>query len=511
MPWALPVALTAVVLLAASARILAITSNPPGFFADEASAGYNAYSILKHGTDEHGEGWPLLFEAFGEYKLPVYIYSMVPFVAALGLTELAVRLTSALYGTLAVLAVFLLAAELFRHRPAGLAAAFFLAITPWHIHYSRTGFGELVSFPTVLTLGVWLFMLSLRREKLWPLAGLVLGMTLYTYRAAWIALPLLFLVLVALYWRTLLAHWRWALPGLAIPVLVGVPILLHLLSVSGDRSLHVSILELNLGAWETVKRFALHYQPYFSGPFLFQEGDNDSILRHYLPGSGHLLYLQFPFLVVGVLASVLSPTREKVVALALLALYPLPGAITDVSPISTRTILGPVTFALLSGYGLVVLADSLGKLNAPYGRAAVAALLVGFLVAAVVSFASYVERYHGQYPELSAGYWGWQEGPEMIVETFVSLHDDYDQLIMDGEFNAPYMFFRFYAPDGCGKCVAGGTGYYDPGKRQLFALKPKNIPLGYAYRTVDRMEYPGGETAFLLVEITGERGLSTAQ
>jgi len=41
---------------------------------DEISHGYNAYSILMTGKDEWGNRLPLIFRAFGDYKLPVYIY-----------------------------------------------------------------------------------------------------------------------------------------------------------------------------------------------------------------------------------------------------------------------------------------------------------------------------------------------------------------------------------------------------------------------------------------------------
>ena len=60
-------------MVAGILRIYDISANPPGFFADEASFGYNAYSVLHTGKDEHGQ-IAVFFEAFGEYKLPVYIY-----------------------------------------------------------------------------------------------------------------------------------------------------------------------------------------------------------------------------------------------------------------------------------------------------------------------------------------------------------------------------------------------------------------------------------------------------
>src|SRR3954468_14217139 len=49
-------------------------TNPPGFFVDESSVAYNAHTISESGRDEHGELFPLYFQAFGDYKNPVYVY-----------------------------------------------------------------------------------------------------------------------------------------------------------------------------------------------------------------------------------------------------------------------------------------------------------------------------------------------------------------------------------------------------------------------------------------------------
>ena len=182
--WAIPAALVAIIALGIAVRIVNITENPPGFFTDEAAIGYNAYTILTSGKDEYGESWPLLFRSFGDYKLPVFVYSVVPFVAIFGLTELAVRLAGATYGTLAIFTTFLLGSILFRRRSIGLAAALFLAITPWHIHYSRTGFGEMISFLPLLTLALYLFFRGVRQNGFWLASGVVFGLTLYTYRSA---------------------------------------------------------------------------------------------------------------------------------------------------------------------------------------------------------------------------------------------------------------------------------------------------------------------------------------
>ena len=74
---------------------------------------------------------------------------------------------------------------------------------------------------------------------------------------------------------------------------------------------------------------------------------------------------------------------------------------------------------------------------------------------------------------------------------------------MDGEFNAPYIFFRFYAPDHCapGECTTGNAESYNPEFRQLFALRPHNYTDKYEYRTVHEIRYPSGELAFSLNEV----------
>ena len=90
-----------ILLLAAVLRLWNLSSIPPGLTPDEASLGYNAYSILKTGKDEYGQVLPVIFKSFGDYKPGLYVYLTVPFVALFGLTELAVRLPSAMAGIFA--------------------------------------------------------------------------------------------------------------------------------------------------------------------------------------------------------------------------------------------------------------------------------------------------------------------------------------------------------------------------------------------------------------------------
>jgi len=86
--------LSAIVLLGAAARFSGLESLPPSLNWDEVSHGYNAYSLFKTGGDEWGVTLPAIFRAFGDYKLPVYIYATVLSEVLFGLTATGVRFFS---------------------------------------------------------------------------------------------------------------------------------------------------------------------------------------------------------------------------------------------------------------------------------------------------------------------------------------------------------------------------------------------------------------------------------
>src|SRR3989344_8165914 len=101
-----------IILLSIVLRFYQLGINPPSLDWDEASIGYNAYSILKTCADEYGNRLPLSFRSFDDYKPPVYIYLTVISVALFGLTEFAARFPTAVIGVLAVIVVYCLVQEL---------------------------------------------------------------------------------------------------------------------------------------------------------------------------------------------------------------------------------------------------------------------------------------------------------------------------------------------------------------------------------------------------------------
>src|SRR3990172_2400611 len=162
----------------------------PALNADEAAIGYNAYSLIQTGEDEHGNPRPIHFQSFNDYKPGLYFYLVLPFIKFLGLNEWAVRIPGAALGVATVYLVYLLVKELFKEKNLSfdiyhlaLIASLILAISPWHIHFSRGGWEVNIS-TFFMVLGLWLFLKGLNNIVFLFLSSLVFVLSLYAYHSA---------------------------------------------------------------------------------------------------------------------------------------------------------------------------------------------------------------------------------------------------------------------------------------------------------------------------------------
>src|SRR3989344_6262696 len=164
--------LLSIIILAFILRIYKLAEIPPGFYADEASIGFNAYKILTTLHDEHGKFLPLFFEAFGEYKNALAIYPVAIAYSFFGVSEFATRLPQALLGAAVVFSMYFLAKELF-NKKVGLISAFVIAIIPWHVHLSRFNIESHNALLLWIILGTTLLLISRRNN--WQITFLTLS------------------------------------------------------------------------------------------------------------------------------------------------------------------------------------------------------------------------------------------------------------------------------------------------------------------------------------------------
>jgi len=138
--------------------------------------------------------YPIFFVSYPGRE-GLFFYLTAPLARWLGLSHTTVKLSSALIGLSCIPLIYLLGRELF-DRPTGVAAAFLLAVSHWHVICSRSGLRAGSEVPLLIL--AWLFLVrGLRSGRRWEwlLAGLALGLGMHTYNA-FIAVPLSMVVLL---------------------------------------------------------------------------------------------------------------------------------------------------------------------------------------------------------------------------------------------------------------------------------------------------------------------------
>ena len=132
----------AILFLATVLRFYKLGAVPHGMTWDEAAIGYNGYAIFKTRRDEWLFKLPTSFRSFGDYKAPLAIYLNGLFTFFGGMNLWAVRLPFAIAGVLAVVGMMLLTNQLFKNKQLALLAGLLMTLSPWHLHFSRIGFGR---------------------------------------------------------------------------------------------------------------------------------------------------------------------------------------------------------------------------------------------------------------------------------------------------------------------------------------------------------------------------------
>lgn len=245
-----------VIALAAALRFWRLGDLPPGLYHDEAYYGLDALSLIRGDTfPRFYEGWelyandahaqrpaaptrfPVFFE--GNYgREPLHVYLMSFSIRLFGNTPFAVRAVSAAAGTLAVFTTWLAARALFppsddrpfRGELLPLLAAFSLAVLYPALHFSRFGIRAMTLLP-LATLAVFAFWRGWRgRSTAWlALAGLFVGLSLYTFAAARL-FPLVFILFGVYLFLSdrarLREQWRGLAAATAVAILTAAPLLL---------------------------------------------------------------------------------------------------------------------------------------------------------------------------------------------------------------------------------------------------------------------------------------------
>lgn len=456
------------ILIAVFLRFYQLGLNPPSLTWDEASIGYNAYSILKTGADEYGNKFPLSIRSFDDYKPPLYIYLTVLPIALFGLNEFSVRLPSAIIGVFSVIAIYFLVKELLQkwdkkyQELIGLVSAFFLAISPWHLQFSRAAFeGNIGLF--FLILGVLLFLKGFKNSNLIILSSLSFVLSLYSYHSFRLLIPLFLFGLSLFFWKEFFRQKLFFIVFFVLLVLVAVPVYLSLARTQGSGSrlsmvtifsdptvINPSIERIDydknnndlLGSILHNRRIAYSiavakgYLDHFNPDFLFLHGDGG--VQHHAVDMGMLYLWDLPFILIGLYYLLNRRSKTIWVLLSLFLLAPLPASITTGTPHPVRAIAMIPGFHIFAAVGVVSFYFWIKKMNGIF-RFCIIVFTFSFFI---LNFIYYLHQYYVHTP-IEYGYF-WQYGNKEAIRYAKQYENEYKKIVITYRIDQPYIYYLFY-------------------------------------------------------------------
>ena len=473
-----------IVFVAAGLRLFSLGQMPPSLNWDEISHGYNAYSILRTGKDEWGENFPLIFRAYGDYKLPVYIYLTALSEFFLGITAFAVRLPSALAGVGSVIFSYLLAKELFKKNEVAIITSLLVAIEPWSLFLSRGAFEANLAL-CLFVAGVYFFITSLEKPKNLVISAILLGLTVWTYNSYRIFTPLMLFSLLVIYSREVKNVYKKfsKIAGITVIILVVflAPMFWQLLSKVGqarygevaliDDGAIAQIIEARQNSKYTpfvsrliynrpsyfFQRFVKNWGSHFTCSFLFFNGGSN--YQFNIPQQGLLYLVNLPFFLLGIillLKKIIKHDRKSMFLLSWILLAPIPSSLTREAPHVLRSITVLPVPMILSAFGLVWFVEwsvkFVGKMmrwptwpsdiKITFSRDK--ALYLAYILILTILANNYLTKYFGEYKKDYS--WSWQYGYKEVVQFSKKSYDRYDKIIVTKRYGEPHEFFLFYWP-----------------------------------------------------------------
>lgn len=447
-------------------RFYDLGGTPNSLNWDEVSWGYSGYSILQTGKDEYGRFLPTSFEALGDFKQPVYVYLELIPIKILGLTPFAVRLPSALLGTISILFIYLLIKKIFKNfkynsEVLGLISALFFAISPWSIQFSRIAYEANAALFFMLA-GTWGFLKAVESKKTeWFIIGTsLLTISAYTYHSSKIFIPLFFIFLLLYGYSVKSISRKFVLILISIFILVnsiwlidtrttqrGRSVLFvtdqHLMEEPSREAIYDSKNNISGSVMHGIKivyvnTYLENYFSHFNPVWLFFKGDQD---RHHAPGFGLLYIVDLPFILIGIFGLLKNFEKRYSTIFTWLVLSPVASALALGAPNASRSLLMLPVWTILASIGWIFLWYEVPKLTKTITR--FKKIFFGiFIVMLILNFVYFTHQYFihiNSEDEIS-----WQYGYKNSIEwTSANISKD-KKVVFSKNFENPYIFYLFY-------------------------------------------------------------------
>jgi 4-amino-4-deoxy-L-arabinose transferase-like glycosyltransferase len=264
-------------------RVVVLPFSPPGFYIDEAATGAHVVAMLQHGTDAHGQAWPLFSSSLGGgYTTPVYLYPLTLWAMLFGASETALRYFSEFVTIASVIILALGVRYWFKNRGALITAVVGLAL-PWGWLQGSLAWDP-VMVPLFVALSFFTFSCLLfstsRRAKL--ICQFILPISLialaYAYPPARVTAPLLYLTYYAILVYKKTISLRTIILTIIGSCIISLPLLLFMLTPEAlGRTSSLSVFS-HTSIFDGLIQFVLNLFTLINPKFLFFDGDFN--MRH---------------------------------------------------------------------------------------------------------------------------------------------------------------------------------------------------------------------------------------
>ena len=428
------------------------------------------------------ELFQLIFPSYGDYKLPVYIWMTSLSVKLIGVSEIAARMPSALIGILQIVLVFQLVKVVFSEseknkrtlRRKAAMIAMTLAITPWSITFSRTGFeGHTGQF--FLTLGVYFLFKSKQRKAFLLLASAAAVVSVYSYFSVRYVWPIVYVsfflcsidlaifkkkniqtmtktAILPLLWCTI----PFILWGLCLLPMIRSPLYAESerfrLDTDSILKNHDEIVESNRYRslsgntvesriiyhrwWLTLRELMKNYSDHLDFRYLFLTGDPNS--RHGTGAVGIFSITLFPFLFFGIKKMWENDKRSLAFLIIWWLAALLPASVPTDTPHALRSINALSPLVLIVGYGV---SEFFLRANTHHNKILLIlkCVCLGLITLHTLHF---IHDYFSHYPSRSA--YEWQDGYKQTVEVVMARYPDVSKVWMNQSDTRLYLWFMIY-------------------------------------------------------------------
>ncbi len=517
-------------------RLIRLPDFPIYFFTDEAIQTQQAADLMANGfRNAEGTLLPTYFENGGQCNLSLSVYVQVLPTLLLGKSVWVTRGVAALLTLVAAISLGLTLKHVFHSRVWWLGPLLLAAVPAWFLH-SRT------AFETALMVSMYAaflyFYLLYRTERLWALyPALVFGaLAFYAYSPGQVIVVVTGLMLLIADGRYHWQHRKTALVGLGLLILLILPYLRFSLTQGQARLQH--LIQLNsywvkpIPFYEKVLTYIARYlkglNPFYwfwPNPSILESlwpdidlplwlfSSQADLARHTMQGYGHILWVTFPFWVIGLVRCIRrfkDPAYRTLIFILLAA--PSGAAIVDWG--ITRGLVFIIPAILMTALGIEVSSQWLQN-KRPKLKPALLSIFMFTLLAGFCLFMLGDALTNGPTWTTDYGLEGMQYGSQQVFTRAIEIAREQPNtivLVSSTWANGSDVLLRFFADDlsnlRMGNINAFALEYRPLDRNTLFVMTQEDVDFifesdKFTDITIEEViDYPDGSPGFYFVRLS---------